>query len=1222
MPVSAQVEAIKSAINENQIIIICGETGSGKSTQLPKICLDMGRGIFGRIAHTQPRRVAARTLASRIASELETQTGELVGYKVRFADKVKPHSRVKLLTDGMLLAEVQQDKFLNEYDTIIIDEAHERSLNIDFLLGYLKQLASKRRDLKIIITSATIDPEKFAEHFNDAPILMVSGRTYPVDTRYMPLDEDDDGSDPMQQGIVDAVDELSREGRGDILVFLSGEREIRETAETLRKQKLSATDILPLYARLSVTEQAKVFRTSGIRRIILATNVAETSLTVPGVRYVIDTGFARISRYSYRSKIQRLPIERISQASANQRMGRCGRVAEGICIRLYSEEDFQSRSEFTEAEIQRTNLAAVILQMKILGFGDIAKFPFVDPPDSRLIKDGYRVLQEIGAVNANNGLSNLGKKLAKLPVDPRVARIMLEGAQQGCLREMLIIGSLMSVQDPRDRPVDKQQQADEAHALFKNEQSDFLGFVAMWDYIQEKRKHLSRAKFRKMCRQHFLSSTRIQEWIDIHKQLASTMHEMSYKENSDPAHYDAVHYALLTGLLSHVGLRSDENHYLGARNSRFYIFPGSALFKEKPKWLLAGELVETSKLYARTVAMVQPAWIERAAGHLLSHNYSEPHWQAKRAQVGGYEKVTLWGLVLTPRRHVNYGSKFPIEAREIFIRFALVEEDYKTRAPFFRHNHELIEEIHQIEQKTRRHDVLVSDEVRYEFYDQRIPEGIFTGAAFEKWLKGLSKAESKTLFMNKDDLINQTGRDDVAQYYPSAVSVNNTVLPLDYAFDPGKKDDGISMKIPLALINQVPLHQGDWLVPGLLEEKVTAMIKALPKAIRKQFVPVPDYARDFVQAVTVTDQPLHQVLAEYLKKRKSIHIEESEWNSKALPDHLRMNYKVLDNNGKIIAQSRDLIALKQKYRDQAASSLATLSNVDDSAREVTEWDFGELAEYKTVKRNGIEIKLYPALVEHGKTVRLELLDSLASAQMNMRKGLRRLVMLNMAKDIRYLKKNLPNIKTMALHYAKAPKPGKGQATELADELLALIIEQAFVEPFMPVRNKQAFEQALVEGKKAMMQVANDRCALLAGILKTSHQLRKDMSNKTQINWLASINDIKEHMDQLIYRGFILEESWSQIEQYPRYLKALVQRLEKLNHAAARDQQYIREMSKFYQRWKERYVAMKKEHRHDERLEEIRWMIEEWRISLFAQQIKTRYPISLKRLQKRWMDLGL
>ncbi len=1218
LPVVAHLDTIRAALDAHQVIVLCGETGSGKSTQLPQICLDRGRGVFGRIAHTQPRRIAARSLAARISDELGVETGTAVGYKVRFSDRVSDQTQIKLLTDGMLLAEIQGDRWLNEYDTIIIDEAHERTLNIDFLLGYLKQLLPKRPDLKLIITSATIDPQRFAKHFDDAPVIEVSGRGYPVEIRYRPLNEDSDAADPMLQGMLDAVDEVGHLDRGDILIFFSGEREIREAAEALHKHKLESADILPLYARLGAAEQQRVFKSSGKRKIVLATNVAETSLTVPGIRYVIDTGLARISRYSPRGKIQRLPIEPISQASANQRAGRCGRVAAGVCIRLYSEEHFLSRREFVEPEIQRTNLASVILRMRLLGFGEIEDFPFLDPPDRRLIRDGYRVLEEVGAVTRDRHVTRVGKQLARLPVDPRIGRMLLESAHHGCLREVLVIAAMLSVRDPRERPVDKRQQADEAHALYRDEESDFLAYLAMWREIDKQRRELSHAKFRKWCRRGFLSWNRVREWQDIHRQLRAQLHEMGYKDNNSDSRYEEIHRSILSGLLSHIGLKSKDRDYLGARNSRFHVFPGSGLFKKQPKWVMAAEIVETTKPWARAVARIQPDWIEQAAGHLLTRNYSEPHWQARRGQVGGYEKVSLFGLTLVARRRINFGPIDPVLAREIFIRFALVEGDFKTRAPFFRHNRELIEDIRAMEAKARRHDLLVDEESLYQWYAQRIPEGIYTGAAFEKWLRQASRERPRLLHMRREDLLQQHPEQRVAEL-PDVLTIEQTPLPLKYHFSPGDDQDGVTLVVPLALINQVPDARGDWLVPGLLAERIEAMLRGLPKSLRKRLVPVPDTARRCADALSPSEQPLHQAVAESLKQRLDVHIPEDAWRPEDIPAHLRMRFQLVDERGEPLADGRDLVALKKQWADRASSEFGEKRQAQAEIH--VRWDFGALPESRMIEQAGIEVRGYPALIDRGEGVSIGVLDSAANAEAAMRRGLRRLFMLGLGRDMRYLRKNLKSMQQMRLWYAKAPG-APASPVDLQDELIALIIDRAFTEGKPPIRDGEAFDRAMRDGKPALMAIANESAERIGGILEQAHRIRRALVGKTQLNWLESLKDMRAQLDALVYHGFIAETPWEHIEELPRYLKALNIRIDKLGHAAARDQQRLRELAPFQQRWSERYQRMRESGQHDPRLEEIRWLIEELRISLFAQEVKTRVPVSLKRLSIRWEALGL
>jgi ATP-dependent helicase HrpA len=1226
LPVSERHDEVARLIQAHQIVVLCGETGSGKSTQLPKICLELGRGVAGRIGHTQPRRIAARSLASRVSQELGTELGTLVGYKVRFQDRVRPETSVKLMTDGMLLAEIQQDRSLDEYDTLIIDEAHERSLNIDFLLGYLKQLLPKRPDLKVIITSATIDPEKFAKHFEGAPVLNVSGRTYPVEVRYHPPAEEGAGErdDPLQAAIVDAVDELSRIDRGDILVFLSGEREIRETAETLRKHKLQVTEVLPLYARQSAAEQGRIFKPSGQRRIVLATNVAETSLTVPGIRYVIDAGYARISRYSARSKIQRLPVERVSQASAEQRKGRCGRVAAGVCIRLYSEEDFIGRAEFTEPEIQRTNLAAVILQMQLLGFGDIHKFPFVDPPDSRLIKDGYRVLEEIGAVDGLRKVTQLGRKIARLPVDPRIGRMLLEAGHSHCLREMLVIAAALSVQDPRDRPMDKQQAADEAHALFKDEQSDFLSYLKLWDFLEEKRPHLTHRKFRALCKSHFLSFTRVQEWRDIHQQLRVQLHEQGYRDNQVDPGYETLHRAILSGLLSHIGFRPSgkEREYQGARGSKFFVFPGSGLFGKQPKWLVAAELVETTKLYARGCAVVQPEWIESLAGHLIKRSYSEPHWQAKRGQVGGYEKVTLYGLTLASRRRINYGPIDPETARDIFIRFALVEGDFHTRAPFWRHNRELIEEVHDMEARSRRRDILVDEEVIYQYYAERIPEGIYSTPQFEEWLRQATMQHPKLLHMRMDDLLRPGAAGVEQAQFPDTLDIDGMALPLEYHFQPGSEADGVTLACPAVVLNQVTEGRADWLVPGLLRDKAVTLIKGLPKALRRNFVPVPDYADRALAGLAPCDTPLVQALGAALKQLSGVHVPEDAWDTASLPDFMKLRVRVVDAQGKTLGAGRDLPLLQRTYTGQGGEMAQhTLPTTGLEREGLHDWDFDELPEAVDTEGGGIRLRGFPALVDEGDSVAVRLIDSAPNAEAAHHAGLRRLIMLKLAKDIRYLRKNLPNLAQMRLQYAKAAG-GDAQAGDLADQLVALIVDLTFLVDRPDIRTRTAFEDRVAQGKGQLMSQANAACQLVAEILQAYQQVRKRLAGITQINWLASLNDMREQLDGLVYQGFLQQVPYGQLTHYPRYLKALALRIDKLAHAAARDQQQLHELQPVVEEWRSRAAQVKNKGQVDPRLEEIRWMLEEWRVSLFAQELKTAYPVSAKRIRARWRELGL
>jgi ATP-dependent helicase HrpA len=1273
LPISRRWEEIAETIRQHQVVVLCGETGSGKSTQLPKICLALGLGVAGRIGHTQPRRIAARSLASRVSQELGTDPGTVVGYKVRFHDRVQPATQVKLMTDGILLAEIQQDRHLNEYDTLIIDEAHERSLNIDFLLGYLKQMLPRRPDLKLIITSATIDPQRFSRHFGAAPVIEVSGRTYPVETRYRPPEDESAGErdEQMQQAIVGAVDELGREGRGDILVFLSGEREIRETAETLRKHHMAATEVLALYARLSPQEQARIFQPHGARRVVLATNVAETSLTVPGIRYVIDAGYARISRYSHRSKVQRLPVERISRASADQRKGRCGRVAEGVCIRLYSEDNLGERREFTEPEILRTNLASVILQMKVLGFGEIEAFPFVEPPDSRLISDGYRLLGELGAVDGKRQVTPLGRQLARLPVDPRIGRMLLAAASDGCLREVLVIASALAVQDPRDRPVEKQQAADEAHAMFQHEDSDFLTFWNLWQFLEEKRSHLSRNQFRKLCQKHFLSWSRVTEWHDTHQQLRGLLHEQGYRESAvsstlspgpspaggrgegpsrDPGrrqsipagknaveprypegkgsgekggtpNYDLIHSALLTGLLSHIGVKDEQRQYEGARGARFWVHPGSGQFDASPKWIMAAERVQTTKDYGRIVARIQPQWIERAGAHLLKRSYSEPHWQSKRGQVAAYEKVSLYGLVLVPRRRINYGPINPAEAREVFIRAALVDRDFETRAPFFRHNRELIEYVEHLEAKSRRRDILVDDEAIYAFYQQRVPSGIYCKPDFENWLRKASKSDPKLLHMHISDVMVQDDFHLAQQAFPETLAVGGAQLPLEYHFDPGHRADGITLVVPLALVNQVPAERCEWLVPGLLEELITALLRGLPKQLRKAFVPIPDTARRLLNRIEPSDRPLFQGLGEAIREVTGRHVPEDAWDLSAVPDHLRMRFRIVDDAGQEVAGGRDFAQLRKQHGGKGSQQFAKLPDSGLERDGVTRWDFGELPETVSMERGGIRLQGHPALVDRGDSVSIQVLDSAEAAEQAMRAGQRRLLMLSLPQDTRYLRKNLPGLNAMRLQYAKAPAQ-KGPTGDIENELVALIIDRTFFTGRPRISDAAAFETRIAENKGDLMMVTSEVCKLAENILDSYQKIRKRLDAITQIQWLPSVQDMRAQLDGLVYKGCLAEVPFEHLKDYPRYLKALETRAERLPSTATRDRQNLQQMARLNEDWRSRSDKTGEAGRQDPRLDEIRWMLEELRISLFAQPQATAYPVSVKRIEKRWKELGL
>jgi ATP-dependent RNA helicase HrpA len=1223
LPVIDRREEIAKAIQDNQVIILCGETGSGKTTQLPKICLELGRGVAGLIGHTQPRRIAARTVATRIAEELKSELGDIVGYKVRFHDQVKAdRSYVKLMTDGILLAETQNDRFLNQYDTIIIDEAHERSLNIDFLLGYLKQLLPKRPDLKLIITSATIDTKRFSEHFDNAPVIEVTGRTYPVEMRYRPPAGDDEEQRDYDfvGSIVNATDELCSEGQGDVLIFLSGERDIRDVSEALRKHHPPQTEVLPLFARQSAAEQNRVFKTGGHRRIVLATNVAETSLTVPGIRYVVDPGYARISRYSVRNKVQRLPIEKISQSSANQRSGRCGRVAAGICIRLYDEDDFTNRQDFTDPEVLRTNLASVILQMSSLKLGEPANFPFINPPPEKMINDGFRLLEELGAVNRQRQLTELGKQLAKLPIDPRIARMVLAGQKLNCLTEVLIIASALSIQDPRERPMDKQQAADEAHSKYKDERSDFLAFLKLWDLYHDKKKHLTQNKLRKYCRDNFLSFMRLREWHEIHQQLHVQVTQMGLKPNQIAADYQELHQALLSGLLSNIAVKTDNKEYTGTRNLKLHIFPGSALHKKGPKWIMAAELVETGRLYARIVAKIEPEWIEPIAGDLVKKQYSDPHWEKKPAQVVAFESISLYGLPIVNRRRVHFGPIDQAMSHEIFIRDALVQGDWYCKGPFFQHNLDLIQSIELLEQKSRRRDVLVDDEVLFEFYKQRIPAHIINGAGFEKWRKKAEKEQPQLLFLTRDDLMQHQADHVTADSFPDQILVNRVPLTLEYHFEPGKTHDGITQTIPLSLLNQTNPDRYEWLVPGLLRDKVIFLIKGLPKAQRRHFIPVPKFADDCLLNMSSDDGGLLTTLSTQLRKLTAVDIALSDWNLAELPNYLQMNFRLVDERGELLEESRDLNLLKQNWAKEAAASFRKIPDSNYEKQGLTSWTFGDFPTQITLDQNGLEMTAYPALIDKGDHVDLTLMDTLKQSQAQTTKGLRRLFMLAQADSVKYLNKHLPDIQKMCLHYTSVPPAPFGDdeqedikpSEQLKRDLIHLAFDRCFLLSQDEIHTQQEFEQRLQDKRGELIKTASELSKQFAKPLAEYHAIAKRLSDKMPLTALNAIKDIKQQMAHLLYQGCVHHMPDEAVKRLPAYFQAIGQRLDKLVSDPSRDRQWMAEVSPHWQRY-----LNNAQKRAPAEIETYRWMIEEFRISLFAQGLKTAYPVSVKRLDKQW-----
>lgn len=1221
LPVSARREEILKLITENQVIVIAGETGSGKTTQLPKMCLELGRGVNGLIGHTQPRRIAARSVANRIAEELGSEMGSTVGYKVRFNDQVSENTLVKLMTDGILLAEIQTDRYLNQYDTLIIDEAHERSLNNDFILGYLKQILAKRPDLKVIITSATIDVERFSRHFNNAPIIEVSGRTFPVEVRYRPIVEEEDQD--QLQGILNAVDELQAEGRGDILIFMNGEREIRDTAEALQKQELRFTEILPLYARLSAEEQQRIFRPSGLNRVILATNVAETSLTIPNIKYVIDTGTARISRYSYRTKVQRLPIEPISQASANQRKGRCGRTSEGICIRLYSEEDFNSRPEFTDPEILRTNLASVILQMNSLGLSDITAFPFVDSPDIRQIQDGIRLLEELQAFKTRKTkfgekreLTQIGRQLAQLPIDPRLGRMVIEAAKNGSLHEVMMIVSALSIQDPRERPQEKQQASDEKHRRFADKDSDFLAFVNLWHYIQTQQKALSKNQFRKQCQKDFLNYLRVREWQDIYHQLRLSVREMGLPINTLEANYQQIHTALLAGLLSHIGLKDSEKmHYLGARNAQFFIFPTSALFKKQPKWIIASELVETTKLWARTVAKIEPEWIEPLAQHLVKSSYSEPHWAKSKGAVMAYEKVALYGVPIVSNRPVNYGAIDPAISREIFIRSAMVEGEWVNNYKFFKENNRLIKEVEDLEHKSRRRDILVDEQVLFDFYDQRVGTEVVSSRHFDSWWKKASKANPELLNFEKSFLINK-GANKVSELdFPNFWYQGNLKLKLSYQFDISAESDGVTVHIPLPLLNQIEPEGFDWQIPGLRHELVISLIKALPKATRRNFVPAPNYAEAFLARAEPFKKPLLQSLSDELRKMTGVTIAPELWDLSQLPSHLKMNFKVVDEKGKTLSESEDLDALKFQLKDEVKTALSHIADDGIEQSGLHLWQFAELPQCYEQKKANFSVKAYPAIVDEKNAVGIKLFETEAEQQQAMQAGLRRLLLLNIPSPIKYLHEKLPNKAKLGLYFAPF-----GKVVELIDDCIACAVDKLIEEFGGFVWTEEKFN-ALHEFVRANLNETTVEIALqVEKSLTLAFELNKRMKGKMDFTMAFALSDIKTQLAGLIYPNFVTQTGFERLADLYRYLTAIGKRLDKLGTDTNTDRAKMLRVEQVQEAYKQLLAKLPKSKAIPAEVLEIRYMIEELRVSLFAQQLGTKYPISDKRILNTIADI--
>ncbi|MEU3184742.1 ATP-dependent RNA helicase HrpA [Streptomyces sp. NPDC006923] len=1275
LPVSQKKDTILEAIRDHQVVIVAGETGSGKTTQIPKICLELGRGVRGMIGHTQPRRIAARTVAERVAEELETPLGEAVGWKVRFTDQVNQDATfVKLMTDGILLAEIQTDRELLAYDTIIIDEAHERSLNIDFLLGYLAQLLPRRPDLKVVITSATIDPERFSRHFGDAPIVEVSGRTYPVEVRYRPLlEEDGDEGDRDQiTAISDAVDELQAEGSGDILVFLSGEREIRDTADALEKRKLRHTEVLPLYARLSHAEQHRVFqRPSGnaTRRIVLATNVAETSLTVPGIKYVIDPGNARISRYSHRTKVQRLPIERISQASANQRKGRCGRTSDGICVRLYSEDDFVSRPEFTDAEILRTNLASVILQMTAAGLGDIEKFPFIDPPDHRNIRDGVQLLQELGAFgpeqkSAQDGraqdgrapdgrkgqrLTQLGRKLSQLPVDPRLARMVIEADRNGCVREVMVIAAALSIQDPRERPAEKQAQADQQHARFKDETSDFLAFINLWRYIREQQKTLSSSAFRRMCKSEYLNFLRIREWQDIYSQLRTVARQLGIHLNEEDAGDQAIHVSLLAGLLSHIGMKdvkttgnesgksagaeggrnaSGKNEYLGARNAKFAVFPGSALFRKPPRFLMSAELVETSRLWARVNAKIEPEWIEPLAGHLLKRTYSEPHWEKDMAAVMAYEKVTLYGVPIVAQRKVNFGRIDPEASRELFIRNALVEGDWRTHHQFFHDNRKLLGEVEELEHRARRRDILVDDETLYDFYDQRVPDDVVSGAHFDSWWKARRREDPELLDFERSMLINEKAGSVTKDDYPDSWRQGQLTFRVTYQFEPGADADGVTVHVPLQVLNQVTSEGFDWQIPGLREEVVMELIRSLPKPIRRHYVPAPNYARAFLERAAAPEgrdpaqslpEPLPVTLARELQRMVGVPVTGDDFDLSRVPGHLKITFRIVDERRRKIAEDKDLDALKLRLRPKARQALsqAAAATAERSGGEaiertgLTDWTIGTLSRIFETRRAGQPVKAYPALVDQGGTVAVRLFDTEAEQQQAMWAGTRRLILLNIpVSPAKFASDKLTNQQKLAL--SRNPH---GSVQALFEDCATAAADKLIADHGGPAWDEEAYRKLYDSVRADLVDATVRTVGQVQQILAAWQACERRLKATNSLVLVNNVQDVKDQLAALVPAGFVTRTGLRRLPDLMRYLVAVDRRLQQMPTSVQRDTTRMEKVHEMQDEYAWLLGELPRGRPVPQEVLDIRWLIEELRVSYFAHALGTAQPVSDKRILK-------
>jgi ATP-dependent helicase HrpA len=1239
LPVAQRADEIAAAIRAHPVVIVSGETGSGKTTQLPKICLAAGRGERGLIGHTQPRRIAARAVATRIAQELGTPLGAAVGYKVRFTDHTRPDAYVKLMTDGILLAETQGDRSLTAYDTIIVDEAHERSLNIDFLLGYLKRLLARRPELRVIITSATLDAQRFATHFGSpgrpAPVIEVSGRLYPVEVRYRPLGtgdaEEADDEEDLEQAIVSAAEDLWREGPGDILVFLPGEREIRETGDLLRKglarrPYANAVEILPLYARLSVMDQQRVFAPSSGRRIVLATNVAETSLTVPGIRYVIDPGLARVKRYSVRNKTTLLQIEKISQAAANQRAGRCGRVQDGICMRLYGEDDFAARTKYTDPEILRSSLASVILRMAALDLGAVDEFPFVEPPPPRAIADGYQLLQELSAVDASRALTPLGRELARLPLDPRIGRIVLAARDKGCLAEALVIASALAVPDPRERPLERQQAADQAHLRFRDERSDFLSLVALREFFDElSAQKLGHRRLVDACRAQFVNYLRLREWRDVHEQLASELAEAGWKWEPalpkviDPPRYALIHQALLAGLIGNVGTKDEPGDgYLGTRGIRFFLHPGSGLAKRGPRWVLAAELVETTRLFARCAARVEPEWIEAAAGDLVTRDWFEPHWEEGRGEVVASERVQLYGLTLVPRRPVSYGRIDAVVAREIFIREALVPGALATRGAFLAHNRNLVADIAKLEHKARRQDVLVDEEAIAAFYAGRVPQHICTQAEFERWREAAEARDPQVLHLTRDALLRHGALLPTEAQFPETLPLAGARLSLKYRFAPGHPHDGLTLTVPLALLNQLDAARLTWLVPGMIREKVTWYLKALPKAYRNRLIPLPEVVTAFLCATPPADASLPDAIRAYLKDRLGEAPPAGVWDGQPLPPHLLMLIRVVDAAGTELAADRDLARLRTQLGEAAQMTFAATGPAFEK-KGLRSWDFGDLPPTLTVARKGQRLTGYPALVDDGDSVSLALLDTEQAAIVSHRSGVVRLIRLALKDALARWEQGRGAGGQGFVQAALQLKPVT-PADRLQGDVMAAVCDRAFVGDDPLPRTEAEFAEQVRRARARLPAVVEGAFRLL-GTIAAEYQAVSQRIAALPAAHARFGADLRAQRDALVHPGFFIATPWAQLQQVPRYLKGLERRLAKYLENPARDQRHAAQVAALAQRYRERAERNRQAGREEPALEAFRWLLEELKVSLFAQELKTPFPVSYRRLEKAWSDLA-